>query len=127
MLNVTDIHKSVQFYQTGFGFDVVSDPEYIDEWRWATIKSGDVELMLSESEGNPGLSQGINPHENVDWPCIYYFYPDNVEVLYQHIIQQGFKPTQLETTFYGMQEFSIQDPDGHILSFGQDNNGNNQN
>ena len=120
MLNVGDIRNSISFYSKAFGFEVVSDLEAVTEWRWATIRSGDTELMLSESEGSPNLKQGINPHEFTDWPNIFYFYPDDVEKLHNHLIENGFTPSNLEITFYGMKEFSIQDPDGHILSFGQE-------
>jgi uncharacterized glyoxalase superfamily protein PhnB len=40
--------------------------------------------------------------------------------LYAHVIAEGFEPTPLQVTVYGMREFSLIDPDGHVLSFGQD-------
>lgn len=120
MLNVSNINHSLTFYDKALGFEVVSDPAAVDEWKWATIRSGDTELMLSESEGCPTMPQNLNPHERVDWPAIYYFYPDDVEQLHRHVLDAGYSPTPLETTFYGMKEFSLQDPDGHVLSFGQD-------
>jgi uncharacterized glyoxalase superfamily protein PhnB len=120
MLNVSNIEKSLRFYEEAFGFEVISDPKMVQKWKWATIRSGDTELMISESEGNPNLEMGINSHSNSNWPCVYYFHPDSVEALYDHVIKCGYKPTALEITFYGMNEFSIQDPDGHLLSFGQE-------
>ena len=77
--------------------------------------------MLSESEGNLNLEKDIDSHSS-NWPCIYYFYPDNVVALHEHVLKSGFETTALETTFYGMKEFSMRDPDGHLLSFGQDEN-----
>ena len=35
-------------------------------------------------------------------------------------IANGYQPTPLQVTIYGMREFSLTDPDGHMLSFGQD-------
>ena len=35
-------------------------------------------------------------------------------------IANGYQPTPLQVTSYGMHEFSLVDPDGHMLSFGQD-------
>lgn len=122
MLNVSNIEESLSFYEKAFGFKVISDVKMVQEWRWATIKSGDTQLMLSESEGNPNLEKGIDSHTSSNWPCVYYFYPDNVVALHEHVIECGYEPTALETTFYGMKEFGIQDPDGHLLSFGQDDN-----
>ncbi|MBW9270349.1 MAG: VOC family protein [Candidatus Thiodiazotropha sp. (ex. Lucinisca nassula)] len=120
MLNVSDIGKSLSFYENALGFTVVSDPKAVHEWRWATIRSGDTELMLSETETDIGLDQSIDPQESTQWPVIFYFYPDNVRQLHQHIKNCGYVPTSLIDTIYGMREFSIQDPDGHMLSFGED-------
>lgn len=120
MLNVSNLESSLVFYEEALGFEVVSPPEGIQEWRWATIRSGETELMLSETEHELGLEKGTNPQESISWPAIFYFYPDNVTDLYNHVVTQGFQPTPLESTFYGMKEFSLQDPDGHMLSFGQD-------
>ncbi|MEM7195109.1 MAG: VOC family protein [Pseudomonadota bacterium] len=118
MLNVADIERSLTFYRQALHFELVSDPELVAEWRWATIRSGSIELMLSETECPPRVDIDMDPHANVSWPCIFYCYPDNVGELYWHVAKKGFKPTKLDTTHYGMREFSLQDPDGHMLSFG---------
>ncbi len=120
MLNVSDIEASLAFYREALGFEVVSAPKSVSEWRWATIRSGDAELMLSESDCDIGLVKGIDPHHDTRWPTIFYFYPDDVEALHAHVRDAGFACTEPETTFYGMREFSMQDPDGHLLTFGQD-------
>lgn len=120
MLNVADIDRSLEFYRNGLGFEVVSDPAAVKEWRWATIRSGHTELMLSESRCGPGATRVEDPHDNTDWPVIFYFYPDDVMQLYAHVLAEGYKPAALRVTHYGMREFSLIDPDGHVLSFGQD-------
>ncbi len=120
MLNVSDIETSLDFYRRACGFEVVSDPAAVSDWRWATIRSGNTELMLSESRHQPDPEPVENPHSDTRWPAIYYFYPDDVVALYAEVIRNGFEPTALEVTHYGMREFSLTDPDGHLLSFGQD-------
>lgn len=120
MLNVSNIDASLDFYREALGFDVVSPRELVGEWRWATIRSGDVELMLSETGSAPGLRMTVDPHADTGWPAIFYFYPDDVSALFAEVIRKGYKSTPLEVTHYGMLEFSLQDPDGHTLSFGQD-------
>ena len=120
MLNVSNISESLAFYKSALRFDIVSDPAAVAEWKWATIRSGNTELMLSESHGELALEKGIDPHISTNWPTIFYFYPDSLDELHRHILQCGYKPTDIVETVYGMKEFSIQDPDGHMLSFGED-------
>ena len=120
MLNVSDIEASLAFYRDALGFDVVSPEELVSEWRWATIRAGAVELMLSESGGETGLKKDIDPHADVSWPSILYFYPEDLDALHARVVAAGCRPTALEVMHYGMREFSLQDPDGHMLSFGED-------
>jgi uncharacterized glyoxalase superfamily protein PhnB len=120
MLNVSNIETSLDFYKRALGFQIVSPIEAVKEWRWATIRSGTTELMLSESQFDLGLKREIDPHSDTSWPAIFYFYPDDVSTLHTHVTKEQYKPTPLQVTFYGMKEFSLQDPDGHVLSFGQE-------
>lgn len=120
MLNVSDIEASLEFYRGALGFKVVSDPEAVKRWRWAAIRSGRTELMLSQTESGPGLADCADPQVSTAWPVIFYFYPDDVARLHAKLIASGFEPTPLQDTIYGMREFSLRDPDGHMLSFGQD-------
>ncbi len=120
MLNVSNLEASLDFYQRSLNFQVVSPKEALEEWRWGVIRSGDTELMLSETQTDLGLTRNIDPEHDTSWPTIFYFYPDDIESLYEHVTRSGFKATPLVVTFYGMKEFSLQDPDGHLLTFGQD-------
>ena len=120
MLNVSNIEASLEFYRNTLGFEIVSDPDMVGDWRWATIRSGNTELMLSESRSEPDAGKITDPHVDTSWPVIFYFYPDDVAALHAKVLAGGFEPTALEVTHYGMREFSLTDPDGHLLSFGQD-------
>ena len=120
MLNVLDINTSLDFYQRALGFEIVSDPKAIDEWCWATIRSGQTELMLAETGHAEKQVRKIDPQQDSSWPVLFYFYPDNVAQLHQHVLSLGLPATPIITTIYGMKEFSLQDPDGHVLSFGED-------
>jgi uncharacterized glyoxalase superfamily protein PhnB len=119
MLNVSNIEHSLDFYREVAGFDRVSPREALEQWRWAYIKSGDCELMLSESGGPAPQVSESNPSREEGWPVIYYFYPDDVVTLHAEVKRKGFQVSDLRVTFYGMKEFELRDPDGHILWFGQ--------
>jgi uncharacterized glyoxalase superfamily protein PhnB len=120
MLNVSDIERSLDFYQRLAGFELIRPREMVDHWRWAWIKSGDGELMLSESSGPATQVDQIDPSRAEEWPAIYYFYPENVVDLHAEAKRKEFQMSDLRMTFYGMKEFEVRDPDGHILWFGQE-------
>ena len=120
MLNVADINVSLAFYDNALNFKVVSDPSKVDEWKWATIRSGGIELMLSENQSAKKSPEDLLSGASDNWPAIYYFYVDDVESLFNHLKTKGFEPDALEDTFYSMREFSLRDPDGHLLSFGEE-------
>ncbi|MEM7305862.1 MAG: VOC family protein [Planctomycetota bacterium] len=120
MLNVSDIERSLAFYRDALGFEVVSDLKAVKEWEWALIRSGETELMLTQSDCDLGLYKGPEPEKDGSWPALYYFYPEDVAALHAHVVERGYRPTELDVTFYGMREFGLRDPDGHALAFGQD-------
>jgi uncharacterized glyoxalase superfamily protein PhnB len=120
MLNVADIERSLRFYQEIADFNLRSPREAVEQWRWGHIQSGDCELMLSEAGGPaPQLSPTDGPEED-GWPVIYYFYPEDVVALHAELHEKGFAVSDLRVTFYGMKEFELRDPDGHLLWFGQE-------
>ena len=82
MLNVSDIERSLDFYQKLARFELVSPRQAVDQWRWACIRSGAAELMLSGAGGPATRGDRIDPAQHDGWPAIYYFYPDNVADLH---------------------------------------------
>jgi len=107
MLPVADIGRSIEFYEK-LGFEVESRR---DEWRWAMLRFGECRLMVDQSiNGHPGLPrQGI-----------IYLYPDDIAAYHASVRAKGVEIPDLETTFYGLTEFRLDDPDGNHLWIGQD-------
>jgi uncharacterized glyoxalase superfamily protein PhnB len=62
----------------------------------------------------------MEPSHDDGWPVICYSYPEDVAALHAEIKHKGFQVSDLRVTFYGMKEFELRDPDGHILWFGQE-------
>jgi uncharacterized glyoxalase superfamily protein PhnB len=120
MLNVAYIERSLKFYQEVAGFELRSPREAVKQWRWASIQSGACELMLAESGGPARQLAQIQSQDEDGWPVIYYFYPEDVVALHGELRQKNFAVGDLRVTFYGMKEFELRDPDGHILWFGQE-------
>jgi catechol 2,3-dioxygenase-like lactoylglutathione lyase family enzyme len=119
MLRVADVQRSLAFYRDHLGFMLVSPESALRDFRWAHIRRDGVDLMLAGGEGGPVRPPGAT---GADWPVNFYFYPDDIESLHRALGSHGVDVGTLRVTVYRMKEFSCLDPDGHLLTFGQDTN-----
>jgi uncharacterized glyoxalase superfamily protein PhnB len=107
MLPVRSMPASVEFYlKLGFSVD-----QRQDQWRWAMLRFDDCRVMLDES---------INVHPVLPRTSVLYLYPDDIHAYHARVRGNGLTIPELETTFYGMTEFRIEDPDGNRLWIGQE-------
>ncbi len=107
MQPVSDLAASIAFYGK-LGFDVEVRRE---DWGWARLRCGDCLLMLDRS---------INLHAGIPRLPVLYLYPGDVRDFHRRASANGLRLPPLETTFYGMLEFRIEDPDGNRLWIGQE-------
>ena len=108
MLPVASMPSSVAFYEK-LGFSVERRQ---DEWRWAMLAYGECRLMVDES---------INVHPPLPRMSVLYLYPDDIVAYHAMVRANGVAVPDLDTSFYGMTEFRIEDPDGNRLWVGQTN------
>ena len=106
MLPVADIGRSIEFYKK-LGFSVENRR---DEWRWAMLVFGECRIMVDQS---------INVHPGTPRSGVLYLYPDDIVEYHQQVRATGLEIPDLETTFYGLTEFRLDDPDGNRLWVGQ--------
>lgn len=106
MLPVDSMPTSVEFYQK-LGFAV---EQRNDHWGWAMLAFGDCRLMVDQS---------INVSPGTPRTAVLYLYPDDVSRYHQMLRGNGVEVPELDTTFYGMTEFRIDDPDGNRVWIGQ--------
>jgi catechol 2,3-dioxygenase-like lactoylglutathione lyase family enzyme len=104
---VTSLPASLAFYEK-LGF-VVEDRN--DDWGWALLRCGQSQLMLDQS---------INPHPGIPRSAVLYLYPEDLTDFHRHARDNGLAVPEPGTTFYGMTEFRIEDPDGNRLWIGQE-------
>ena len=107
MQPVRRLADAVAFYDK-LGFAV---EERNDDWGWARLACGDCRIMLDQS---------INPHPGLPRAAVLYLYPDDIVAYHRAVRERGLGVPDLDTTFYGMTEFRIDDPDGNRLWIGQD-------
>jgi catechol 2,3-dioxygenase-like lactoylglutathione lyase family enzyme len=106
MLPVRSMPASVAFYEQ-LGFEV---ERRNDGWRWAMLRFGECRLMVDES---------INRHPDAPRTSVLYLYPDDVAAYHARVRANGVALPDLDTSFYGMTEFRLDDPDGNRLWIGQ--------
>lgn len=116
MLMCRDVQVSIAFYTEALGFRVRDRMDDIGKSGWAMLEQGTVELMLA----SPSYIPEGNRIDGRFPQAIYYFYPDNIVRLRDALVAAGHAPSELEDRFYGMREFELVDPSGHVLVFGQE-------
>ncbi|MDB5343115.1 MAG: Glyoxalase-like domain protein [Schlesneria sp.] len=110
MLPVRSMPLSVNFYCNMLGFEV---EQRNDDWGWAMLRFDECRLMVDQS---------INAHPGTFRDSILYLYPEDIVEYHQQVRSNGLTVPDLETTFYGLTEFRIDDPDGNRLWIGQSMN-----
>jgi uncharacterized glyoxalase superfamily protein PhnB len=117
-LVVSDISKSLDFYTRVLGFTlgmhVPDNPPYV----FAAVTAGPVEIFLNDrAEVAKDMPDLAKREPNL---CLY-IEVDDVDGLHAKLMgaeaASVLKPPH--TQFYGMREFVVRDPDGHLLMFAQ--------
>lgn len=107
MQPVSDLDAALAFYQV-LGFAV---EQHREDWGWAMLRCGECQVMLDRS---------IHLHAGIPKTAVLYLYPEDIADFHHRARANGLDVPELETTFYGMTEFRIEDPDGNRLWVGQD-------
>ena len=116
MLMCDDTQQSIAFYTEMLGFSVTGRMDDVGKSGWASLNQGATQIMLASPHGGstPVKVEGRYPQ------MVLYFYPDDVEALHADLQSKGCLVSDLVVRFYGMKEFELLDPSGHVLVFGQD-------
>lgn len=111
-----DVQAAIQFYCDVLGFQVQGRMDDVGTSGWASLKRGQVELMLA----SPSYLPTPNPTDGRLSEVLFYFYTDDVAGLREHIVRKGHPVSDFAVRFYQMKEIELTDPEGHVLIFGQD-------
>jgi uncharacterized glyoxalase superfamily protein PhnB len=114
---VTDINQTIDFYKQ-LGFNVVTTVPEQGDIVWAMMTCGDVTFMFQtfESLGNdlPVISRQNGGS------LLFYIKTTDIRKFFDHVNNQLKVVKGLEKTFYGATEFSIEDNNGYLLTFAED-------
>lgn len=111
MLHTNDLDETIAFYTTvlGFTLDATWSEDGIGPPSWCALSSGAARIMFTNGDPDePALTGRI------------YCYPADVDEYHAAVTARGGAPRNAPfDTEYGMREFSIDDPNGYVLSFGR--------
>ena len=123
ILMTEDISRAIDYYRDTLGFRLANAmPE--EEPTWCLLKRDDTGIMLlgshehgDEEDGHDHDDEGQD-HAHAPAVSSLYFYPDNVDALWNQLKDKVNVEIPLENKDYGMREFTIRDPNGYALNFG---------
>jgi catechol 2,3-dioxygenase-like lactoylglutathione lyase family enzyme len=115
VLLVEDVRKATDYYRDALGFDVELYDRIPGHYGYARRDGCHVHFARFDGVA-PRPNSEVVPPDMFD----AYFWVDDVDRLYAEVVERSAEvvhgPVDQE---YGLREFRVRDPDGHILAFGQ--------
>ena len=119
VLFTNDMRQAIAYYRDTLGFTLVSAmPD--DDPYWCFLRRDKAAIMLLGSHEHDDGEGHEDNHEHPAAPAVssLYFYPDNVDALWNQLKDKVEVEVPLQDMDYGMREFTIRDPNGYALNFG---------
>jgi catechol 2,3-dioxygenase-like lactoylglutathione lyase family enzyme len=115
---VSDVAKAHSYYADRLGFR--SPRMWGDPPTFCIAQRDGLELMLAQVD--PGKT--VHPNSENAGRIDAYFWVSNADELHREFSGKGADVVCApEDQVYGMREFLVRDPDGHVLAFGHDTTG----
>jgi uncharacterized glyoxalase superfamily protein PhnB len=116
LLNVRDADRSVGFYCEKLGFRIEHRHEDKGVLVWAHLSCGSIGLMINVCSEH--IARGPRQYSGTYDDVVLYFSVEDAHALHRDLIAKGCNPASVERQDYGMDEFTLRDPDGYELGFG---------
>lgn len=123
LLNVAEIHRSIDFYRL-LGFEVVartlSDLDEQPVWAMLEAGGGDtrIRLMLAAHGGVSHEERRMRPSFA---GLVWYLECNDVDGMFDTINDAGFKPEPVTELEDGTHQFFVRDPDGYEIAVTEPN------
>lgn len=120
-LMARNVRQTVDFYTTILGFKLVGAvPESGNDLVFAIVQSGNVMFMFQEEnslkEEYPQLAK-----YPLGGGLTFYIHVSDIHGLYGKLNGKVTIAKEMHETFYGSTDFAIEDCNGYILTFSQEN------
>ena len=117
-LVVRDIARSTAFYRDVLGFSIKQTVPDAEPFVFVWLERDGVPVILNDVKAvaaeHPHLAAGP-----FGWTSTLFIVLTEVDRFHDAIASKATVTMALKTQFYGMREFSIVDPDGHLITFAE--------
>lgn len=114
---VKDITLTIEFYKQ-LGFNVIATVPEQGDLVWAMMTCGNVTFMFQSFESLADELPMITRQNGGS--LLLYIQIKEIRKFFERIHTKVKVIKGLEKTFYGATEFSIEDPNGYVLTFAED-------
>lgn len=123
-LVVSDIDRSTAFYRDVLGFSIVQTVPDAAPFVFVWLRRDEVSVFLNAAaavrEEHPELANRTPGGTNTLFFTMEAAdVPSGIDALFDRIKPHARVCMPLKNQFYGMREFGIEDPDGHVIFFAQ--------
>ncbi|NUL83350.1 MAG: VOC family protein [Armatimonadetes bacterium] len=117
-LMVRDVNEAAEYYHDVLGFEVVGTHPEAGSYEWAMVKRDNVTLMFERAESVVSYLPHFVGRELGGSGTLFIEVTD-LKSLYESVVGRAKVLQEPKLTFYGMNEFMIEDPNGYILVFAE--------
>ena len=117
-LMVYNVDDTVEYYKSYFNFEQVAFLPETGDLQWAMLKNGEVTIMLQDIDS---IRNDIPFFEDIEpgGGFTLFIIVEDVTALYENVRDNVEVISELTQTFYGMNEFTIRDLNGYLLTFAE--------
>ena len=117
-LLVRDIDRSTTFYRDVLGFGVKQTVPDQAPFVFVWLERDGVPVFLNDPKAVEHDFTGATSRAPGGTATLF-FVITGVDAFYESVSSQTAVVMPLKTQFYGMREFAVEDPDGHLLTFAE--------
>ena len=117
-LLVRDIDASTAFYRDLFGFTVKQTVPEAAPFVFVWLERDGVPVFLNDPAAVAKDVPGVAGRP-AGGTCTLFFVITGVDDLHAQVASRVRIVMPLKTQFYGMREFAVEDPDGHLITFAE--------
>jgi lactoylglutathione lyase len=117
-LLVQNIDRSASFYRDVLGFAVKESVPEAAPFVFLWMERDGVSVFLNDPKAVEHDLPGAASRP-AGGTATMYFIVTGVDALHAQVAAHAQVVMPLKTQFYGMREFSVDDPDGHLLTFAE--------